>query len=172
MPVSEFDSSCMMDLLPIYYGRLFPLNLIHRWLSYGNGKNNNNKNWTFREYTTLCHSIPSPKILWFWPVLYTALVFQMRSLRTVSFPSPYLETSTSGTSHSRAKRSLARNWREEFLKKLTLGPCSTVDPSWRTLLGNFTPFRKSKNSRESNVHVTYRIQVQLESQLAAGTHLG
>jgi len=32
------DVSDLLDLLPIYYSRLFPFADYHRWLSYGNGK--------------------------------------------------------------------------------------------------------------------------------------
>lgn len=29
------DEHCLTDLLPLYYKRLFPADLFHRWLSYG-----------------------------------------------------------------------------------------------------------------------------------------
>lgn len=32
------DVSDLLDLLPVYYSRLFPFADYHRWLSYGNGK--------------------------------------------------------------------------------------------------------------------------------------
>lgn len=31
------DVSDLLDLLPVYYSRLFPFVDYHRWLSYGNG---------------------------------------------------------------------------------------------------------------------------------------
>ncbi|KAA0706907.1 DNA primase small subunit [Triplophysa tibetana] len=35
MPMSDYDSGCLPDLLPLYYRRLFPFPQYYRWLSYG-----------------------------------------------------------------------------------------------------------------------------------------
>ncbi|KAI7794294.1 Primase polypeptide 1 [Triplophysa rosa] len=35
MPISDYDSACLPDLLPLYYRRLFPFPQYYRWLSYG-----------------------------------------------------------------------------------------------------------------------------------------
>jgi len=43
----EFDSNCLRDLLPIYYNRLFPFKLMHRWLSYGNDETFSNREFSF-----------------------------------------------------------------------------------------------------------------------------
>lgn len=32
------EGSDLLDLLPVYYSRLFPCNDYYRWLSYGSGK--------------------------------------------------------------------------------------------------------------------------------------
>lgn len=40
MEIDSFDTSVYPDLLPIYYKRLFPFSLYHKWLRYDNG-------WTF-----------------------------------------------------------------------------------------------------------------------------
>lgn len=47
----SFDASVYPDLLPIYYKRLFPFSLYHKWLRYDNG-------WTF--YYTIINNKNCP----------------------------------------------------------------------------------------------------------------